>query len=91
MIKVVKVTELKPVDGRALWLRFSDGREGLRDCADILALDGEMVAPLRDPTMFSHAFLSMGVPTWPNGFDLDPINLHAEMLAAGSLKRASAA
>ena len=40
-----------------------------------------MVEPLRDPAMFRRAFLSFGVPTWPNGFDLDAINLHTEMAA----------
>ena len=35
-----------------------------------------MVEPLRDPAMFGRAFVSFGVPSWPNGFDLDAINLH---------------
>ena len=91
MIEIVKVVELKPVSGQTLWLRFSDGQEGVRDCADILAEGGPMVEPLRDLTMFRRAFLSFGVPTWPNGFDLDPINLHAEMKKAGALRRTSAA
>ena len=29
----------------------------------------------------------MGVPTWPNGFDLDAIKLHMDMAEAGELKR----
>lgn len=91
MIEIVKVAEVRPVGGAKLWLRFSDGSEGLRDCSELIALDGPMIEPLRDPEMFGRVFVSLGVPTWPNGFDLDPINLHAEMLAAGSLHRASAA
>lgn len=78
MIEIVKVIELKPVGDRALWLRFSDGYEGVRDCSDILAEGGTMVEPLREPAMFRRAFLSFGAPAWPNGFDLDPINLHTE-------------
>jgi len=27
----------------------------------------------------------LGAPTWPNGFDLDPINLYMQMRAAGEL------
>ncbi len=91
MIEIVKVVGLRPVDGHSLWLRFSDGREGMCDLGDLLAIDSPMIAPLRDPAVFAGAFLSLGVPTWPNGFDLDPINLHSELLAAGSLRRASAA
>ncbi len=91
MIDIVKVVEMKPVGMRSLWLRFSDGQEGVRDCSDILSEGGPMVEPLRDPAMFQRAFLSLGVPSWPNGFQLDPINLHEEMRAAGTLHGASAA
>jgi hypothetical protein len=91
MIEIVKVVALEVVGNSSLWLRFSDGQEGVRDCLDILAEGGPMVEPLRDPTMFRRAFLSFGVPTWPNGFDLDAINLHAELREAGALRRVSAA
>ncbi len=50
-----------------------------------------MVEPLRDPAMFSKVFLSFGAPTWPNGFDLDPINLHMEMRDGGLLRKIAAA
>ena len=74
-----------------LWLRFSDAQEGVRDCTDIVAGGGPMVEPLRDPAMFQRAFLSFGVPTWPNGFDLDPINRHVEMKRGGLLQKVAAA
>jgi len=28
-----------------------------------------MVEPLKAPDYFTRAFVEMGVPTWPNGFD----------------------
>ena len=43
---------MKPLDGHRLWLRFSNGREGIRDLSDVLAEGGVMVEPLRDPSMF---------------------------------------
>ena len=79
MIEIVKVVALKVIGDHSLWLRFSDGQEGVRDCSDILAEGGPMVEPLRDPAMFRRAFLTFGVPSWPNGFDLDAINLHMEL------------
>ncbi len=91
MIEIVKVVALKVIGDHSLWLRFSDGQEGVRDCSDILAEGGPMVEPLRDPAMFRRAFLTFGVPSWPNGFDLDAINLHMELLDAGALRRVSAA
>lgn len=90
MIEIVEVVELKPIGAQSLWLRFSDGQEGMRDFTDLLAEGGPMVEPLRDPTMFQRAFLSFGAPSWPNGFDLDPINPHTKMRSAGSLRRPSA-
>jgi len=90
MIEMVKVVETRALDDRRLWVRFSNGREGVRDFADILAEGGVMVEPLRDPAMFRRVFLEFGVPTWPNGFDFDPIALYREMEAAGSLSHVAA-
>ena len=50
-----------------------------------------MVVPLRDPAMFERVFIEMGAPTWPNGFDLDPINLYMQMRDAGALTNSRAA
>lgn len=91
MIKMVKVVDLKPMGDHRLWVRFSDGLEGVRDFADVVAQGGQMVEPLRDPAFFAKAFISFGVPSWPNGFDVDAIALHMEMEAAGLLTRSAAA
>ena len=91
MIKMVKVVALKPMGGHLLWVKFSDDSEGVRDFSDIVAQDGPMVEPLRDPQFFARVFISFGVPSWPNGFDVDAINLHMEMEKAGALKSVSAA
>jgi hypothetical protein len=85
MIKMVKVTELKPLDDVRLWVRFSDGTEGIRDYSDMLAEGGPMVEPLRDPSIFKSVFVSFGVPSWPNGFEVDAIALHMELEKAGLL------
>jgi hypothetical protein len=87
---MVDVLRLKPMEGHRLWLRFSDGTEGIRDCSDIVAAGGPMVEPLREPGFFARAFVEMGAPTWPNGFDLDPINLYMELRDAGALNKVAA-
>ena len=89
-IEMVDVLRLKALDGHRLWLRFTDGSEGVRDLSDVIARDGEMVRPLKDPAYFARVFVEMGAPTWPNGFDLDPIALHDRMSAAGELTRVAA-
>lgn len=87
---MVDVLRLKALDGYRLWLRFSDGSEGVRDFADVIAAGGPMVEPLRAQEYFARAFVEMGAPTWPNGFDADPINLYMELRNAGALTRVAA-
>ena len=88
---MVDVLKVRPLDGHRLWLRFTDGSEGVRDLSDLVRENGPMVAPLKSPDFFARVFIESGVPTWPNGFDLDPINLYMELRDAGGLKHAAAA
>jgi Protein of unknown function (DUF2442) len=85
MIKLVKAVELKPLDGYRLWVKFSDGSQGIRDYSDMIAEGGPMVEPLREKEFFNKVFLSMGIPTWPNGYEVDSIALHMELDKAGLL------
>lgn len=90
MIEIVKVIGVKPLGGHRLHLTFSDGAEGERDFADVIAEGGPMVEPLADEATFARVFLELGVLTWPNGFALDSIALHGEMKAAGLLQKPAA-
>jgi hypothetical protein len=90
-LPTVDVLRLRPLEGRRLWLRFSDGREGTFDLAPLFEKGGSMIEPLRDAAFFARAFVEMGAPTWPNGFDLDPINLYLQLHAEGQLTTADAA
>ena len=90
MIEMVDVVSVKALDGYRLWLRFSDGSEGVEDLSNLIENGGPMVEPLRDPELFARGFISFGVPTWPNGFDLDAINLHRQMRERGALKKPAA-
>ncbi len=49
-----------------------------------------MVEPLKAQEYFNRAFVEMGAPTWPNGFDIDPINLYMELREAGALTAVAA-
>lgn len=91
MTDLIKVVGLKATGEYRLWVRFSDGQEGVRDYADMIDEGGEMVEPLRDPVFFSRVFIEYGVPAWPNGFDVDAAALHAEMSAMKLLSRSDAA
>jgi hypothetical protein len=89
-IPLVDVLRLRPLERYRLWLRFTDGSEGVRDLSDVITQGGPMVEPLRDPSYFARAFVEAGAPTWRNGFDLDPINLYVGLRDAGSLTRTAA-
>ena len=90
MFEIVKVAEVEALGGYRLRLSFSDGSAGERDFSGLIEEGGQMVEPLRDPSFFARVFVEMGVPTWPNGFDIDAIKLHMDMAAAGELKRDAA-
>jgi hypothetical protein len=90
MIELIKVSKIEPRSGHVLHVVFSNGDEGDADFSWLLEKDWPMVDPLRDSEFFSKAFVSFGVPTWPNGFDVDAINLHRQMSEQGGLKKRAA-
>ena len=87
---MVDVLRLRPLEGCRLWLHFTDGSEGVRDLSGVIAQGGPMVEPLKSPDYFARVFVEMGAPTWPNGFDLDPVALYMEMRDAGALSGVAA-
>ena len=90
MIEMVKVTGVEALGDYRLRLRFSDGSCGVHNFSEIVSEAGPMVEPLRDKAFFKRVFISLGVLTWPNGYDLDAIRLHSEMKAAGELTATAA-
>ncbi len=74
------IVEVKPLGGYRLYLRFEDGVAGELDLARRLRFDG-VFAPLKDPAFFVqvHVHPQLGTLVWPNGADLDPDVLYAEL------------
>ena len=83
---MIDVIGLQRLGGYRLEIEFSDRSRGIRDFADIVAHEGEMVRPLRDPNYFARVFIEQGALTWPNGYDVDSIALHCEMKDTGLLR-----
>jgi hypothetical protein len=88
---MIDVIGLKRLGAYRLEIAFSDGSVGIRDFADMVSRNGEMVLPLKNPEYFARVFIEDGALTWPNGYDVDPIELHREMKVAGQLRRTDAA
>jgi hypothetical protein len=59
-----------------LALSFEDGTEQQIDFRPVL--EGELLGPLQDLTVFNAVTLDkeVGTVTWPNGADFDPATLH---------------
>ena len=74
------IVEVKPLGDYRLYLRFEDGVAGEVDFAGRLRFDG-VFAPLRDPAVFAQVRIhaELGTVAWPNGADLDPDVLYAEL------------
>ena len=89
-IKLVQARRVKALDGYRLEVVFDDDTMGVVDLSDFVNL-GPMTEPLRDPAFFARVFIEMGIPTWPNGCDVDPINARMTMEAAGELRPVTAA
>lgn len=69
---ILHTTEVLPLSGYRLSLRFNNGESGEVDLSG--ELDGEIFEPLRDPAMFATAYQHpvMRTVAWKNGADLAP-------------------
>lgn len=90
-IEYVDVVAVKALPDYRFWVRFSNGREGVRDFRSMLAQGGEMIEALKDEAVFMGVHVSHHVPAWPNGYEIDATNLHLEMLRDGLLTSSVAA
>ena len=87
---MVDVLRIHSLEGYRLWVRFSDGSEGVHDLSGVIAKGGVMVEPLKSQEYFDRVFVDLGAPTWPNGFDIAPDWLWREMTASGELTHVAA-
>jgi len=89
-IKIVHARRVKALENYQLEIVFDDETMGVLDLTDFVEL-GPVTQPLRDPTFFARVFIEMGIPTWPNGCDIDAINAWMTLKAAGLLRPVTAA
>lgn len=89
-IKMVRARRIQALEDYRLEIAFDDDTVGVADLSEFVNL-GPMTEHLRDPVYFARVFIEMGVPTWPNGCDIDPINQHMLMREAGTLRPVSEA
>jgi len=79
-----RLTEVKPLSGYRLKVRFQDGLEGLVDMSTLVRSENAGVfAALRDETVFRQVFLEYGAVTWPGEIDLAPDAMYKEIKKNG--------
>lgn len=70
-MKLVRISEVVPLEGFHLRLRLTDGSVIDRDVTDLL--HGPVFEPIRrDPALFKQVRVEGGTVVWPNGADLCP-------------------
>lgn len=58
----------------------NDGTSGVVDMSVLVnSADAGIFAALKDAELFRQVIIELGVITWPNGADLDPVWLHEEI------------
>ena len=74
------IVEAHVLEGYRVHLRFEDGVEGDVDLGRLIRFEG-VFALLRDPKEFARLTVNMEIGTicWPNGADLDPDVLYAQI------------
>ena len=73
---------IKPLPGFKLQVDLIDGRSGVVDVAPFLQMPG--LNPLRDPAYFARVQVLYGAATWPDGEDIAPATLLAELKTLAS-------
>ncbi len=73
---------IKPLAGFKLQVELIDGRSGVVDMAPFLQMPG--LNALCDPAYFARVQVTCGAATWPEGEDIAPATLLAEMKSLAS-------
>ena len=80
-----RIQAVTVLPGLRLAVIFRDGRQGIVDCSRIQSSANPGIYEfLASPEFFAQVRLELGVLTWPNGADLDPCWLHAELADGGT-------
>lgn len=78
-----RVAAASVLPGFRLSITFRDGTRGVVDLSRVRSDPSHGIfAALADPHLFAQARVELGVVTWPNGADLDPLWMYEEISGA---------
>ena len=84
---MIRIVEVKAIEGHRLWVRFNDGLEGVYAVEP--ARRGGMFQPLLNSAVFKAVSINedFGCVEWPGGADLCPTSMHEELSVAEERRR----
>ncbi len=76
---MLRITEARAVDNKAIFLAFSDGMKGTLDLSDLLGRG--VFRKLKEPGFLKKLYVDpeSGTIAWPGGLDLDPVVLYSKI------------
>ena len=78
-----RVVSVEALQGYRLRVRFLDGLEGVLDMSGLVASPNAGVfAALADSEVFNRVFVALGAVCWPDGLDIAPDAIYAEIKAS---------
>jgi Protein of unknown function (DUF2442) len=78
-----RVVSVEALPGYRLRVRFLDGLEGVVDMSRLVASPNAGVfAALVDSEAFNRVFVSLGAVCWPDGLDIAPDAIYADIKAS---------
>lgn len=80
-----RIIEVKPLENYKVWIKFSDGVEGVVDLSDLVGKG--IFSAWKDVNIFNAVFIDPESHTiaWPGGIDLCPDTLYAKVLGVPPL------
>jgi Protein of unknown function (DUF2442) len=85
-----KIKKVRTTSNFELICTFDDESVRQFDVKPLLNGGGPMIEPLTKKAYFRRVFLEMGVPTWPNGFDICADLIFTNSVAVKRGKRSAA-
>lgn len=80
-VPTIKVSGVRALEGKRLWVRFTTGEAKIFDCTPLLAMPA--FAPLADEAVFQGVYIDYGVAVWQDGkIDIAPELLYQDGIAA---------
>jgi ribosomal protein S4E len=76
MSEIHQITEVKTLNGKNIFLKFSDGKSGTFNFEDFFSYKG-ILAPLKDEEVFKKVMIVDGTISWPNECDFNPDVLYS--------------